>query len=70
MNTHHTLIADFEKHFVETGLFNSFKIVVLQINQNEPTEEFSIKYFNESKQFVETVKVYRERTKTEIVEEV
>ncbi len=70
VNTHHTLIADFDKHFVESGEFNAFKELVLQINKNEPTEEFSVNYFNKAKQFVETVKVYREKLKTEILEEV
>jgi len=69
VNTHHTLIGDFDKHFVETGEFKSFKELVLQINKNEPSEEFSSKYFNESKQFVEKVKEYREKIK-ELVDEV
>lgn len=69
VNTHHTLIADFDKHFVESGEFAAFKEVVLQINKNEPSEEFSVNYFNEAKQFVEAVKIYREKTKTEVIEE-
>jgi sulfite reductase (ferredoxin) len=69
VNTHHALIGDFDKHFVESGDFNSFKELVLQINKNEPSEEFSVKYFNEAKQFVQKVKEYREKIK-ELVEDV
>ncbi len=70
VNTHHTLISDFDKHFVETGEFKSFKELVLQINKNEPTEEFSVSYFNEAKQFVNDVKAYREKIKEEVLEEI
>lgn len=63
VNTHHSLIADFDKHFVETGLIelkNSFKDLVLQINKNEPGKEFAQSYFEGAKSFVEIVKQYRE----------
>ena len=69
VNTHHNLISDFDKHFVETNEFNSFKELVLQINKNEPSKDFSTKYFNEAKQFVQDVKQYREKIKTEVTEE-
>lgn len=71
VNTHHTLISDFDKYFTETGLFKletSFRDLVLQINKNEPSEDFATKYFSEAKLFVESVKVYREKTKLEVVE--
>jgi sulfite reductase (ferredoxin) len=61
VNTHHALINDFEKQFVETGSFVSFKELVLQINKNEPSEEFAAKYFNEAKLFLNEVKEYREK---------
>jgi sulfite reductase (ferredoxin) len=61
VNTHHALINDFEKQFVETGSFVSFKELVLQINKNEPFEEFAAKYFNEAKLFLNEVKAYREK---------
>jgi|694.fasta_scaffold00450_16 sulfite reductase (ferredoxin) len=61
VNTHHALINDFEKQFVETGSFVSFKELVLQINKNEPSEEFAAKYFNEAKLFLNEVKAYREK---------
>lgn len=63
VNTHHTLITDFDKHFVETKeikLHKSFKELVLQINQNEPTKEFSETYFSEAQAFLNQVKIFRE----------
>lgn len=63
VNTHHALIADFDKHFIETGLFTtieSFKELVLQINKNEPSKQFAETYYNEAKIFTESVKLYRE----------
>lgn len=69
VNTHHTLISDFDKYFTETGLFKletSFKDLVLQINKNEPSEEFATKFFSDAKLFVQTVKEYREKVKETI----
>ena len=63
VNTHHTLINDFDTHFTETGLFHlksSFKDLILQINKNEPSKEFAETYFTEAKEFIEQVKLYRE----------
>lgn len=71
VNTHHSLISDFDKHFFETGLLKqtkSFKDLVLQINKNEPTSEFARVYFNEAKQFTEQVKQYREKAKQQTAE--
>jgi sulfite reductase (ferredoxin) len=62
-NTHHGIIGDFEKHFAaENKNFTgeSFKDFVLQINKNEPSEQFSQKYFIEAKTFVEKAKAFRE----------
>ena len=62
VNTHHTLINDFDTHFTETGLFHlksSFKDLILQINKNEPSKEFAETYFTEAKEFIEQVKLYR-----------
>jgi sulfite reductase (ferredoxin) len=74
VNTHHTLIADFDKHFTEPGIFvvnGSFKELVLQINKNEPSEDFAVKYFNEANHFIEKVKEHRQKTRLDqnIVEE-
>ncbi|MBI3519228.1 MAG: HEPN domain-containing protein [Bacteroidetes bacterium] len=68
VNTHHTLIADFDKHFVETKLINlssSFKDLVLQINKNEPGKAFSENYFSQAQSFLNQVKSFRE---TQILE--
>ena len=67
VNTHHALITDFDKHFVDTGLFKiygSFKDLVLQINKNEPTKEFAETYFSQAKIFYESVKNQRETNKS------
>jgi len=63
VNTHHTLIADFDKHLVDTGLIKlntSYKELVLQINQNEPSKEFAETYFSQAQSFLNQVKLYRE----------
>ena len=55
---------------VETGEFkltNDFKTLVLQINQNEPTESFAKTYFEEAKNFLNYVASYR---KNKLVESV
>ncbi len=69
VNTHHTLINDFDKHFVETERFkleNSFKELVLQINKNEPTKEFAEYYFIEAKNFTDKIIHYREANKLKV----
>lgn len=66
VNTHHALISDFDAHFVETGLISlpgSFKELVLQINQNKPSEEFAETYFNQAIAFLKQVSHFREREK-------
>lgn len=70
VNTHHVLINDFDKHFVETGktkIATTFKELVLQINKNEPAKEFAEKYYAEAGQFIKEIKNYRE-SKKEILE--
>lgn len=62
-NTQHGIINDFDKHYVAPGLFSfvpDFKTQVLQINKNEPTEEFAKKYFAEAQAFLVSSKIYRE----------
>jgi len=60
-NTQQGIIADFEKHFVETGIFeNGFKSKVMQINQHEPTKDFAISYLESATQFLLKVKQVRE----------
>ena len=69
VNTHHTLIADFDKHFVETGIISlptSFKEHVLQINKHDPSQEFAQLYFNQAQEFYNQVKQQRELQTLEI----
>jgi len=69
VNTHYTLISDFDKHLVESGdltLEQSFKELVLQINKNEPTKEFAETYFNEASLFLNQIKKYREQSQLKI----
>ena len=64
INTHHGVINDFDKHLVETGdikLEETFKELVLQINQNEPTKYFAESYYLQGKEFLEKVKTIRKR---------
>ena len=65
VNTHHTLINDFDQHFVESKLIelpSSFRELVLQINQNEPSKEFAESYFSQAQSFLNQVKSYREKS--------
>ena len=69
VNTHHKLISDFDKNFVENGQFtftDSFGETVLQINKNEASREFAAKYFQQAKLFLETAIQYRETFKQTI----
>ncbi|MBA3704518.1 MAG: HEPN domain-containing protein [Bacteroidetes bacterium] len=69
-NTHHGIIGDFDKHFIETAeikLKGTFKDFVLQINQNEPSKEFASTYLAETKQFLAQAKQARDKqVKTEL----
>ena len=60
---HHAGIIDlFDTVFVETNkiaLNSSFKDLVYQINQNEPSEEFAKKYIQEGIAFFENIESYR-----------
>lgn len=62
VNTQHGVINDFDKTYVETGLIKldiDFKSLVLQINQNEPSEKFAETYFAKAQSFLDTVKEFR-----------
>ena len=62
MNTHQALLNDFDKHFIETGIFardGSFKDEVLQINKQEATPEFAKSYFTGAEAFVNQAKFFR-----------
>lgn len=63
-NTHHGIVNDFDKQYVETNeikLKTTFKEFVLQINQNEPSEEFAENYLTEATGFIEQAKTIRSK---------
>jgi len=56
------IVREFDTHFIETGeviLPASFNEFVLQINKNEPTEEFAITYLNQATEFYKEMKAKR-----------
>ena len=56
------VIREFDNHYVESGEINlptNFSDLVLQINKNEPTEEFAQKYFAEANDFLNQIKEKR-----------
>lgn len=59
-----SVMKDFDKIFVETGVFKfaegSFKEHVLQINKHEPTESFAIAYLTHASNFLSEIKSVRE----------
>jgi sulfite reductase (ferredoxin) len=57
------VIREFDTNYVSTGeitLNGSFNDLVLQINKNEPSEEFATVYLQAAAEFLNTVKVKRE----------
>jgi len=56
------VLNDFQKEFVDTGIFTpltDFKELVLSINKNEPTAEFAISYLEDAKKFLADVYAFR-----------
>jgi sulfite reductase (ferredoxin) len=67
-NTQTGIIKDFDTNFSEEfkfEVFISFNDFLLQINKNEPSEEFAKAYIHNAENFITEVKNYR--TKTELV---
>ncbi|RFS24770.1 nitrite reductase [Chitinophaga silvatica] len=63
-NTQIGIINDFDKHFTATGKFTfdtDFKSVVLQLNANEPSEQFAKVYYAQAADFYKAAQVYREK---------
>jgi sulfite reductase (ferredoxin) len=57
------IIREFDAQYVATGEFElstSFNDLLLQINQNEPSEEFATKYMAAAADYLENVKAKRE----------
>ncbi len=62
VNTHNSIIKDFDALFVETNKINfkdGFSDLVLQLNQNEPTEAFAKSYLEDAKQVLAKLEAFR-----------
>jgi len=62
-NTHHGILNDFDKHFVESGELSfreSFRELVLQINRKAPSEQFALLYLRQARAFLKRAKRLRE----------
>ena len=59
------VINRFDENFVQTEEFtiskNNFSELVLQINQNEPSEEFALAYSKEAFEFLQNAILYRQQ---------
>ena len=63
-NTHHAVLNNFDKHFTESGALpmeTNFKVLVLQINQNEPTPRLAESYGMEAVRFMDKVNLLRDK---------
>ncbi|QWX84156.1 HEPN domain-containing protein [Cellulophaga sp. HaHaR_3_176] len=61
-NTHAGIIKDFDEKFIANNriaLGRGFEEFILQINKNEPTEEFATNYLNDTKNFLQKVQEFR-----------
>ncbi|WP_276374111.1 nitrite reductase [Chryseolinea sp. H1M3-3] len=61
-STQYQTISDFQREFVDSGVFEfagSFKDYVLSINKNEPSDSFALSYLTESAKFLDSVLAYR-----------
>jgi len=57
------ILREFDANYVENGevqLPSAFNELVLQINKNEPSEEFAISYLNQATEFYKQMKAKRE----------
>lgn len=62
VNTHNSIIADFDEKYVGTGRFQingGFTEMVLQLNKNEPTQSFAKSYLEDAKGFLKQVQTFR-----------
>ena len=63
VNTHAGIIKDFDEKFVANGrieLGKGFEELVLQLNKNEPTQDFAKSYLEDTKGFLKSVQTFRE----------
>lgn len=66
-STQNAIIRDFDQHYVETGKITftgSFHPLVLQIKNNEPSQQFAEEYLREAENFINTSKEYLNQLKT------
>ncbi len=57
-NTHKGIITDFQEHYLDNQEFSldlNFSDLVLQINKNEPSEDFAKQYLSKANSFVQQV---------------
>ncbi len=69
VNTHAGIIRDFDEKFVTSGRINlgkGFEELVLQLNQNEPSESFAKSYLEDARRFLEAVEKFRELELAEV----
>ncbi len=62
VNTHASIIRDFDKLYVETGkivLEGGFDKIALQLNKNKPSEAFAKSYLEDAKSVLERLEAYR-----------
>ncbi|MFK8058645.1 MAG: HEPN domain-containing protein, partial [Polaribacter sp.] len=62
-NTHATIVSQFDEFFITSkkiDLGSSFADLIYQIKKYAPTKEFTQKYINEARKFLQKVRVYRE----------
>ena len=63
-NTHASIIKDFDTFFVENSrlaLSGSFEEMALQLNKNEPTEDFAYSYLSDAQKFLKDVESFRQK---------
>ena len=63
-NTQHGILNDFDKTFVQAGLYtsaDSFKAQVLRMNDIAPSDSFAAEYLQQAKDFVAYAKTSREQ---------
>jgi len=69
-STQYQVITDFQARFIDTGLIHlptSFKEHLFRINKNEPSKSFAVEFMNDSENFLQNIKQYRESSLKELV---
>jgi sulfite reductase (ferredoxin) len=62
VNTQNGIIRDFDEHFVKTGeisIAGGFAALVLRINQEAPSEKFARQYYDDARELVKEISLYR-----------